>query len=221
LPPPLRGTVNLARLMRSHPGWSGLGQYDDALSRLALAAAHLPAPGRADEALAVLPALPLTPLTTTAASGDTRQIGRRLNAVQNTLLDGLRGRREQARQAQLRQERELRVREANRMFLFSDGRMHTAPDLDLQLLRASIDSLSRTVAGWSQSAPPAPKLLALQRKVLADRARLEALVAERTRQREAAAAKGRLEVQNVLDARDRYVQARQDVLALRLAASTR
>lgn len=219
LAPPLRGAVNLDVLVRHHPGWSGVGQYDAALGRLETAARQLPPSGHADEKMAILPALtPDNSISTAPIPGDLVRTGRRLDTVQQSLIVDLRQRRELERREQLRQERELREREASRLFIVSAGDRPASPDLELQLLQASVAALTKTVGNWDQSASPAPKLNALRAKVLRDRARLETLLAERARQRETAIAQRRDEIQDVLNARTDYVQAQQQALASRLVA---
>ena len=219
LAPPLRGSVNLVMLIRQHPGWSGLGQYDAALTRLESVSRQLPLPGQPDAKLGNLPALaPAAGFSTAVTPGELTRVGNRLGAVQSGLLGGLRQRRDQERQKQLRQEGELREREAARLFPFTAGSSQGEPDLDLQLLQASVDALTRTVGSWDQSKPPAPALEALRLKVARDRARLEALLAERVRSRVAAATEQQDAIQSVLRKRAIYAQAQQAALEARLTA---
>ncbi len=142
----------------------------------------------------------------------------RLEAIKRALLSSLRQRRELERLEQLRQEGELREREANRLFTVSTRGKPLSPDLDLQLLSASVAALTKTVGNWDQSLPPSPELMRLRAKVIVDRARLEALIAARERQREAAARLSRDEAQSVLNARADYVRAQQLALEARLIA---
>lgn len=217
--PPLRGSVRLDTLITHHPGWSGIGQYDAALGRLEEAARQLPPAGRSDEKMAILPALIGANMdgAGTSQEGMSRTASR-LEAIKRALLSSLRRRRAMERLEQLRQEGELRERVANRLFTVSTRVKSPSPDLDLQLLSASVAALTKTVGNWDQSLPPSPELMRLRAKVTIDRARLEGLIAERERQREAAARLSRDEAQSVLNARAAYVRAQQLALEARLIA---
>ena len=217
LAPLLRGTVNLDILIKHHPGWNGVGQYDAALDRLEQASRQLPPAGQPDEKMAILPALPAGNIAAAGSSveGLASTISR-LNAIKHALLSSLRQRRELERLEQLRLEGELREREANRLFTVATSEKPILPDLDLQLLSASVAALTKTVVNWDLSLPPSPKLDQLRAKVVLDRARLEALVAARAQQREAAAQLQRVEAQSVLNARANYVRSHQLALEARL-----
>ena len=141
-----------------------------------------------------------------------------MDVVQQSLVSGFRQRRELERQQQLRQERELRQREASRLFAVPGKEKAASPDLDLQMLQASIVLLTQTAANWNLSAPPAPKLAALRAKVIRDRANLETLLTERGQHREVEAAQRRAEIRAILNARTNYVEAQQAALAAHLAA---
>jgi hypothetical protein len=140
----------------------------------------------------------------------------RLESIKRSLLSSLRQRRELERLEQLRLEGELREREANRLFNVATSEKPISPDLNLQLLSASVSVLTKTVLNWDQSLPPFPKLTRLRAKVVLDRARLESLIAARSQQRETAAQLQRDEAQSVLNARSDYVRAHQLALEARL-----
>ncbi len=215
-PPPIRGSVNLDQLIRRHPGWSGVSQYDEALRRLDLAAHSLPQRARPDQKMAVLPAVsPLVPFAETSPS-DVTQIGTRLASVQQSLLSDLQARREAARLDDIRQQQDVWRREARARFVLAPAAAPAAPDLELQLLQANVATLTQTVANWKLSVPPAPRLKELQAKVAAEQARLDALLAERAQQREAAQSRRRDEVQRVRDDRTAYVQAQAAALTTKL-----
>lgn len=218
LPPPLRGYVNLDALTRQHPGWSGVGRYDAALHRLDATARSLPPTSRPDGKIATLPALPPASGDSALPVDDRSKSERRLTAVQRSLLDGRRSRRETARADQIRSRQEGWRREARQRYPVLSEKPALQPDLALQLLQANIDTLTRTLDGWKQSVPPAPMREALRAKVEADRARLEALAAARIQARDAAQARGAAEVLRRRQARLAYVQAQGDALAARLRA---
>ena len=213
----LRGTVNLDILIKHHPGWNGISQYDTALGRLADAVRQVPPAGQADDTIAILPALPEANIVAANASDvELASTASRLEAIKHALLSSLRQRRELERLEQLRQEGELRQREANRLFNVATSETPISPDLDLQLLSASIVALTKTVGNWDLSLPPSPDLKRLRAKVILDRARLESLIAERAQQREAAAQQQRNEALSVLNARADYVRTHQLALEARL-----
>jgi len=212
-----RGVVNLDILVRHHPGWSGVGQYDTELERLEIVKGGLQPTSQADERSAILPALMVNTIPSTGLpQGYITGISRRLGSVQNTLITNLRQRRERERREQLRQERQFALSEANRLFAISVGNKEYFSDLDLQMLHASLTQLSITAANWSQSIPPAPILVALRAKILRDHARLETLLAERSAQRASAIEERRNEVATVRAARAAYVQGKMDILEARL-----
>ena len=180
---------------------------------------QLPPAGRPEGKIAILPAIPGANIA--AADSSVKGLARnasRLESIQHALLTSLRQRRELERLEQLRQEGELRQREANRLFTASAKEKPTAPDLDLQLLTASLVELTKTIGNWDQSLPPSPDLKRLREKVIVDRARLEALIAARAEQRDSAAQQQRDAVQRVMNARADYVRAHQLALESRLIA---
>ena len=214
---PLRGTVSLDALIQHHPGWNGISQYDTALGQLAKAIRQVPPAGHTDDTIAILPALPGGNISAADASAiGLASTANRLEAIKHALLSSLRQRRELERLEQLRQEGELRQREANRLFTIETSEKPILPDLDLQLLSASVAALTKTVGNWDLSLPPSPELKRLRAKVILDRGRLEALVAARAQQRAAAAQQQRDEAQSVLNARADYVRSHQLALEARL-----
>lgn len=221
-PPPIRGYVNLDALVYRHPGWGGVSQYDAALRRLEAAALSLPAAGRPDEKIAVLPALPPTEgvSSTSVPGGDVRRIADHLNSVQQSLLEAVRSRREMARLDQLRGQRDVWRREARLKFPAPTETTAVQPDLELQLLQANIDALTQTLNSklWQQAPPPAPVREALQGKVAADRARLDVLIAERLQKTEALREQYVAERQRMRDGRAVYVQTQAGDLEARLRA---
>ncbi len=151
-PPLIRGAVNLDALVRRHPGWSGVSQYDAALRRLQKAARSLPPEGRPDQKMAILPALSVETMASGAApAADAAQIGRRLDAVQQSLLDGVQARREAARRDELRQQQDVWRREARTRFVLHAPTVGVGSDLELQILQANVATLTRTIANWKQS----------------------------------------------------------------------
>jgi len=217
-PPPIRGYVNLDALTRRHPGWSGVGRYDAALRRLGAAARALPPADRPDQKIATLPALPPAAgedgaaLPTAAVS----QAGNRLTAVQRSLLDGLRSRREMARADQIASRQDGWLREARQQYPIPTERAAIQPDLALQLLQANVEALTKTLDGWKEAVPPAPKRETLRAKVEAERARLQALIAARVQARDAAQARQEVEIRRLQEARTAYVQTQADSLESRL-----
>lgn len=219
-PPPIHGYVRLDVLTRLHPGWSGVSRYDAALGRLEAAARSLPPPDRPDQKIATLSALsPVTEGVGKALpTGDMNATAIRLRTVQQSLMDGLRSRREMARADQIHSREAVWRRQARQQFPTLVETAASEPDLELQLLQANVEALTRTLDGWKQSLPPAPKREALRVKVEADRARLQALIAERLAARDAIQAQQKAEALRRRQARLAYVQAQEDTLAARLRA---
>ncbi len=211
------GYADLNTLVRSRPGWSGLQRYDAALARLDTEARHLPPAGQPDPKLAVLPALTIGAGAETA--GSTARIGQRLSAVETSLIDSLESRRKMARDEQVRRQQELWRRDARRLFPVPARTAEISSDLTLQMLQVDVAALSQTLSHWDNSVPPAPKLVRLKAKVEADRARLEALIAERIGTREAARAARTEAIQQTRQARLDYVAAQGAALSARLQAA--
>ena len=216
------GWADLNALVRRQPGWAGLAQYDAALARLN-AAARLPAAGRADPKMAILPALPLSaePLNagpSAAGPGDAGEISRNLSAVQASLTGGLEGRRKAARAEQIRRQQELWRRDARKLFPIPARTAEISSDLTLQLLEVNVETLTRTLDYWNDSPPPAPALARLKLTVEANRARLTALIAARIQARARARAGRLAAIRQQRQARLDYVSAQGDALAARLQA---
>jgi hypothetical protein len=218
VPPSLHGFVKLDVLTHQHPGWSGVGRYDSALSRLETAANTLPPPGRPDDKIATLPALAVEPGRAEAALSPVQlsQIRARLASVQLSLVAELRGRRELARADQLRGQEAVWRREARTLYPVSTASVPIVPDLELQLLEANVKVLTQTLNNWRESTPPAPDRKALRATVEANRARLETLISLRLQAQETAHAALLLETERLRAARRSYVQAQADTLEARL-----
>jgi hypothetical protein len=214
----LHGFVNLDVLTHQHPGWSGVGRYDTALRRLETAANTLPPPGRPDDKIATLPALPVEPGRAEAALSPAQfsLIRGRLASVQLSLVAELRGRREMARADQLRGQQAVWRREARTLYPVPTVSVPIQPDLELQLLEANVKALTQTLNNWRESTPPAPDLEALRAKVEANRARLETLISLRLQARETADAALLAETERLRAARGAYVQAQTDMLEAHL-----
>ena len=165
--------------------------------------------------MAVLPAL-VSEIPGRTASPDINRIGSRLGTVQESLLGELQARREAARLDAVRQQQDVWRREARSRFVLAADTDTGGPDLELQLLQANVDTLTRTVTNWKQSLPPAPRLADLQAQVKAERIKLNELLAERAQQRQAALAVRRAARQQVRTDRADYVQAQADALEARL-----
>lgn len=213
------GYADLNALVQSRPGWSGLRRYDAALTRLDSEARSLPPAGQADPKLAILPALLAAGPNADAQTAGGREpsgIGLRLSAVEASLISSLDDRRKMARAEQIRRQQELWRRDAQRLFPVPTRSAEIGSDLTLQLLQANVATLSQTLSHWDNSTPPAPVLQQLKRKVEADRARLEALIAARIQAREAARAARSEVIRQTRQARLDYVRAQEAALAARL-----
>ena len=211
------GYADLNALVRSRPGWAGLGRYDAALARLDSEARSLPPAGQPDPTLAVLPPLTIE-AGTGAGSPNQAQIGRRLSAVEASLVGSLDSRRKMARDEQIRRQQELWRRDARRLFPVPSRTAEINSDLTLQLLQTNVDALTQTLIHWDNSIPPAPKLVLLRKKVEADRARLTALIAARIQTREAARAARDEAIKQTRQARLDYVAAQGAALSSKLEA---
>ena len=219
-PPAIRGYVDLDALALQHPGRSGVSRYDAALRRLEQAARSLPPTDRPDQKIATLPALPLVMNGDSLAlpAADVDQVGKRLTSVQQSLLERLRTRREMARVDQIASQQDGWQRAARQQYPVPTKTAAVQPDLELQLLQANVETLTKTLDGWKQSVPPAPKREALRTKVEMDRAELQKLIAARVQSRDAAKAQQEAESRRLQQARIAYVQAQVDALEARLRA---
>ena len=208
-------------MVRRHPGWSGVGQYDAALRRLEQAAASLPPPGQPTRKSRLCPHCRSV---AGAAPGRRRQmlsrISRRLDAVQQSLLDGLQ--RPAGDGAGGCSCGSSRMSGGARRVPLCPSRPEAssvAPDLELQLLQANVATLTQTVQLETVPRRPRPSWRQLKAKVAAEQARLDALLAER----ETAAGGGAdaafgSACSMSREARAAYVQAQADALAGRLRA---
>lgn len=217
-PPPTRGYADLGALVRRHPGWRGVGQYDAALGRLESLERTPPPAGGSGAGGATLPGLPAPRAGASPPAGDAAREAARLTGVEQELLQSLRGRRKAARVDQVRQQRDVWRREARLRFPLVAVQAAIAPDLELQLLEANVKTLTRTLDNWRLSPPPAPKRDALRAKVEAERARLDALIAARQAAGEADGARRLTAVAALRATRRAYVQAQADALEGRLGA---
>ena len=219
-PPPrtVYGHADLNALVKSRPGWAGLTRYDLALARLDMESRALPPAGQPDPKLATLPALALS-AGPGAGLKDTLAIGQQLGATEASLLITLEDRRKSARAEQIRRQQELWRRDARRLFPAPVRATEIGTDLDLQLLEANVAALTQTLSHWDNSAPPAPKLTQLKRKVEADKARLEGLIAQRIGTREAARAARANAIMQTRQARLDYAAAQEAALSAKLEAA--
>lgn len=219
-PRTVSGYANLTALVKHQPGWAGLSRYDAALARLDAAARNLPGAGQADPKLAVLPALTPGGIGTAMQAGvkEDGEIARHLDVVQADLVDGLNSRRKIAREDQISRQQDLWRREGRRLFPIPTRTAEISSDLTLQLLQTNVAALTQTLDHWNNSAPPAPRLSQLKRKVQADRDRLQALIAARIQTREAARTARLAAVQRQRQARLDYVQTQGDTLSAHLKA---
>ena len=212
------GYADLTTLAQHQPAWGGLAQYDAALNRLNAAAKNLPVTGQGPKP-ATLPALTSAPAVSAApAAASQARAARHLRQVQAALIGSLTARRSAARQDQIGRQQDVWQREARRLFPVPARTPEITTDLTLQLLQANVEVLTRTLDHWDNSTPPTPRLDALKQKVLADRNRLEALIAARVQARETARAARLAEIQRQRQARLDYVQAQGSALAAHLAA---
>ena len=209
-PPPLRGSVNLAVLVQRHPGWRGVRQYDEALRRLQAAAGQSSGAARPGASLGVLP--PETGLNSggSLAPSDARldQAQGRLEGIERTRLERLRARREAARGDQLAENRSLWTREARTKFPLPepDDSGPTNPDLQIQLLRLNIQTLTDTYNSWNKSKRPAPDLEALRGKIAEEQNQLSQMTAQQAAQQKAIVDARRTALARVRQARAQYVE---------------
>lgn len=172
---PQRGYADLDVLVRSHPGWPGVAQYDLALTRLRNASVRLDRPAE-DAALATLPAADTTSPPSPAAlvRGQVRQ----LEAVRQAQVARVRARRALARQRQFAPLREAWQREADAEYTqqarraqgeYLRGVRRTLADRDAQRLNLAlqIKALQDIVTGWKASTPPTPRLAQARRALAA------------------------------------------------------
>lgn len=211
---PLKGYVNLETLVRQHPGWDGVGRYDAALTRLDLAVRSVP--GTPATPAVTLPPLAALPPGRSIRTGGDAQAAAHLQAVQQSLLAGIRARRTLAREEQIARQRSLWRREARQLFPVPTEPTEVVPDFNVQLLRVNVRALTQTLENWKLSTPPTPRLNALRVKVEADRDRLLALIAEYDASVQGRQSTYEAQVQSRKEARLSYVEAQADALLARL-----
>lgn len=160
------GHADLDVLVRRHPGWAGVGQFDRALARLR-AATRPPQGLPPDSALGTLPALNVDVTAAPTLALDSER--RRLSLIEQEQVRQLRARRAVNRQRQIAQERETWEREAQVAYaravaaaqatyarrLASLVAEHDARRVNLLL---QIRALQRLVLGWNDAKPPTPAL---------------------------------------------------------------
>lgn len=187
-PPPVRGHADLDVLVRRHPGWKGVSQFDQALARLSDAAAH-PAPALAlDQSLGGLPPIDAAPPPAPAPALDAER--RRLSGVERTQVARLRARLARNRGRQLAQEREAWQKEAQKAYVQTVAAAQSAYAQQVARLTAERDArrvnlvlqiraLEKIVTGWDNSVPPTPELNRAKAELAQKRAALAALDSSR------------------------------------------
>ena len=211
---PVQGHADLDVLVRSHPGWPGVAQYDLALTRLRNASVRLDRPNE-DAALAVLPAAEASapPSPAVLARGEQQQ----LEAIGRAQVARVRERRALARQRQLAPLRAAWQREADAEYarqarraqgLYLRRVRRLLSDQDVQRLNLSlqIKALQDIVAGWKASTPPTPRLTQSRKELAQKQARLTQLNTARSGELGAAVADRRVAIAQAAGARDAYVQ---------------
>ncbi len=211
---PRQGYADLDVLVRSHPGWPGVAQYDLALIRLRHALVRLDRP--ADNAeLAVLPADNAAALPSPAVFA--RGAKQQLEAVRLAQVARVRERRALARQRQLAPSREAWQREARAEYVrqarLAQGvylrRVRaTLADRDVQRLNLSlqIKALQDIVAGWKASTPPTPRLTQARKDLAQKQAQLALLETERSQALQFALVERHAMIRQAAAKRDAYVQ---------------
>nr|MDQ2687263.1 hypothetical protein [Armatimonadota bacterium] len=167
LPPPVRGYADLDVLVRRHPGWKGVLQFDQALVRLQYAATH-PVPALTpDTGLGTLP--PVDAEMTPTPVPDLQAEAQRLSDVEAAQTARLRGRLAQNRARQIAQERETWDKEAQLSYIKAVAaaqaayaqrvaRLTAERDAQSVNLILQIRALEKIVKGWDASIPPTPEL---------------------------------------------------------------
>ncbi len=225
--PPLPGTANLDALVRRHPGWQGVAQYDAALARLQTDAARL---GQAASVPATLPPLPSLEASAprVPAALAAGQAARLLQAEQAQGAR-LRQRRAQARTRQIALAREVWQREADTQYGHAAERAQFAYSRQARAVAArrqgerlnltlQIHALERLVGGWKASVPPAPELKAAQAELAQKQARLAQLDLAQGIELHLAQAQRDAAVSQAQAARAAYVQAQAAGEEARLSA---
>jgi len=166
-PAPLRGHADLNVLVRRHPGWAGVLQYDQTLARLTEAATQ-PAPTLPlDVGLGTLPPVDAGITLTPALALEAER--RRLSGIAQAQIVRLGAQLARNRSKQLAQERESWVKAAQKDYAqtvvlaqadyaqrvtdLTDERHARRVNLVLQ-----IRALDKIVKAWDVSIPPTPEL---------------------------------------------------------------
>ena len=209
-----QGYADLDVLVRSHPGWSGVAQYDLALTRLRHASVRLDRPAE-DAQLALLPADdPQAPPSPAALMWGEKQ---QLDKIRQAQVAQVRERRALARQRQLAPLKEAWQREADADYTryvrraqrdYLRGVRQTLARGDVQRLNLSlqIKALQDIVTGWKASAPPTPRLAQARRDLTTKLAQAAQLDGERAATFRAAEAKRNGEIAAAAVFRDGYVR---------------
>lgn len=185
----VRGYANLDVLVRRHPGWAGLAQYDNALARVDAAALQPSSGLTADVSLFTLPPATLSlhraPLAE-ALAGERN----RLDHVLRGQVARLRERQSQARDRQTaldlpRWEREASAQYADSVdnaeakYTQELSRLATDEEAKRLNLVLQIRALRNIVSGWDKSTPPTPRLNQARSDLAAKRVQLASLNTER------------------------------------------
>lgn len=179
----VRGYADLDALVRRHPGWAGIAQYDLALLRLQHASVRLNVPN-GDTSLSLLPAPDLqVPLLTPGSKAGQQA---RLENLKQSQVSRLRVRRAQSRAEQVFPLKEEWQREAEAQYIQSLKKAQAIylrqlrlgeQEQDVQRLNLSlqIKALQNTIDGWKVSPPPAPILKQTQAELIRKQALLTEL----------------------------------------------
>ena len=225
--PPVPAYADLNVLVRGHPGWQSVAQFDGMLARLKAAARQAQAGAVVPATALALPAqagldLPGTAFTLPPAALEQQQ--RQLAQQEQAQLTRLRARRERARQQQLelqqprwRREAQLQyvqaAQAAQARFAERNNAAFAANDVRRLNLMLQINVLKKTVADWNLSTPPTPLLNQAKKDLVDKTSELKGLDAERagltgTLQAERSAA-----LAQAAAAREAYVETQQAQLA--------
>lgn len=178
----LRGTVDLDRLTPLHPGWSHIGQFDEAMAEVRRGSAQQKSV-LGDITLETLPAMTIAaPSRPDIGLGAERS---RLEALGKKQLSMLRNRSAVERDLELRRERRLWTVEAEQKYQLrlKDIESRYAADYDQVIaeqtqeklnLMLQIRALRDTIDHWKLSVPPAPELLRAKQELTDKQARYDA-----------------------------------------------
>lgn len=208
------GYADLDILVRSHPGWAGVAQYDLALVRLRNASVRLDRPA-ADAALALLPAADAAapPSPATLVQGEKQQ----METIRHAQVARVRERRALARQRQLAPLKEAWRREARTKYVrlareaqgeYLRGVRQILADRDARRLNLSlqIKALQDIVTGWKASTPPTPRLTQARKDLAQKQMLLAQLETERSQALQAALTERHTVIAQAAAERDASVQ---------------